>query len=152
MTLIRVATLDDVPYLAANLRQADIDELTAVGGTDVTAALICSLEASTEKWCAVDPAGNTAALFGVAPSQYPGVGMPWMIATDYINSVPKETIRQTRRYVQRMHVHYPILTQMVDYRNVTSVCWMQWLGFKIHRVVVRHGVENRPFIHFIRRV
>lgn len=151
MHTIRTATLDDVPYLAANLRQADQDEMRAVGWYNAVDALSASLDVSIERWCALDSAGNPAVLFGVAPSEYPTVGLPWMLATDYIYTIPKETLRQTRRYVQRMHEHFPILTQFVDFRNVTSVSWMQWLGFEINTVLVRYGVEKRPFIHFIRR-
>lgn len=151
MHTIRTATLDDVPYLASHLRKADIDELRAVGWTNTTDPLVESQEISIERWCALDAAGNPAVLFGVAPSGHAGIGLPWMVATDYIYSVPKETLRQTRRYVHRMHEHFTTLTQFVDFRNVTSVTWMQWLGFKINMVLPHYGVERRPFINFIRK-
>lgn len=152
MHTIRVATLADVPYVASNLRASDRDELKAAGHyPSALDALVASVERSVLRWCALDSAGNPAVLFGCAQDpRAPTLGIPWMLGTDYLNTVPKETLRQTRRYVHRMHEHFPSLHQMVDFRNVTSVGWMQWLGFQIVRVVPRYGVEKRPFIHFAR--
>lgn len=152
MHTIRVATLADVPYVAAHLRQADRDELSATGWfPSPVDALVASVERSVLRWCALDSAGNPAVLFGCAQDPHAEtLGVPWMLGTDYLTTVPKETLRQTRRYVHRMHEHFLSLHQMVDARNYTSVGWMQWLGFQIVRVVPRYGVEQRPFIHFVR--
>lgn len=152
MHTIRVATLADVPYVASHLRQSDRDELQATGHfPSALDALVASVERSVLRWCALDSAGNPAVLFGCAqdPSYVP-LGIPWMLGTDYLTTVPKETLRQTRRYVHRMHDHFPTLHQMVDLRNYTSVAWMLWLGFQIIRTVPRYGAEKRPFIHFVR--
>lgn len=152
MHTIRVATLADVPYVASHLREADKAELRATGWFPTPLdALVASVENSVLRWCALDSAGNPAVLFGCAQDPHAvTLGIPWMLGTDYLTTVPKETLRQTRRYVRRMHEHFLSLHQMVDARNYVSVGWMQWLGFEIVRVVPRFGAEQRPFIHFAR--
>lgn len=152
MHTIRVATLADVPYVAAHLRQADRDEIQAVGWMpNPVDALVHSLEASVHRWCALDPTGNPVVLFGCAA--YPhvdGVGCPWLLGTDYLERAPIETLRQARRYLVTMHKSFPSLHQFVDARNTIALGWMEWLGFKMERVLPRWGVEKRPFIHYSR--
>ena len=150
MPIVRTATAADARYVAENLRQADRDELKAVGWDDPTAALEASIEASTMRVCILDNAGNPAVLGGCAPSPDADVGIPWMMSTEAIHDFPTEFLRISKRSVLKMHDQFPILTQMVDVRNHTSVGWMQWLGFQIRMVVPRYGVERRPFIHFVR--
>jgi hypothetical protein len=151
---IRDSIRTDVAYLAPRLREDDVNELRACGWDDPVAALDLSLDLSASAWTVLDNAGNPCMMFGVghSPDEEPTTGIPWMLATNYINTVPTEFLRRSRKYIRQMHAKFPLLTQVVDARNAASVHWMLWLGFACLRVIPRHGPERRPFIHFIKEI
>ncbi|MDP2876863.1 MAG: hypothetical protein Q8O00_11810 [Holophaga sp.] len=86
----------------------------------------------------------TLAIFGVAPSPMPGTGVPWMLSASEFFDHPRALARYSREFVGRMLERYDVLTNWVDIRNVVSVRWLGWCGFKIMETVP-FGPHGLPF-------
>lgn len=141
---------DALLYISENLRQADRDEMQAVGVGDPADALVASVEASTLSFLIVDRSGLPIAVFGVAPHGAPGLGIVWLMGTGGVLSEGLSVARQTRRYVEEMQELYPVLWNFVDDRNEVSIRWLQWAGFKIVDAHPAYGPERRLFYEFTR--
>lgn len=147
---IRVATAEDAQHIAKNLRKCDLREAQATVGDDVEGAMLASFEASTLCWCASVGEGAPFIIFGVAPSDVPGMGIPWMLATDGLKPHTREFLRATRWYVHLMHSAYPILYNFVDKRNAATKRWLKWAGFTLGADVPEFGSAKVPFTLFYR--
>lgn len=94
-------------------------------------------------------------IFGLARYEgYPLVGCPWFVCSEAMFKDKQDTIqflREGKKYVQKMHQAFPILTNMVDIHNTQAHRWLKWLGFEFHRTIP-YGPFNHPFIQFIRCV
>lgn len=153
-TIIVPATPDLVPRVAWTMRQADVDELAATGETNLEAVLLRSLEVSDGdmRWSCLDlddraPLG----VFGCAPL-IPGRttwGVAWLLTTTRIERHQRDVWEHSKRFVQRMHTRYDILTNYVDDRNVVSRRWLERLGF-FPTIPVYIGEERVPFTQYVR--
>lgn len=145
---IREATADDIPALAAGMRQADRDEVEASHGwTDPAFALAESLAFSTRAWTGLIDE-EPVCMFGVGPlSILGGRGSPWMLGTDALARRPRTFLRRCRPCVEAMLSVYPWLENYVDDRNVLSKKWLAWLGFTLAAgtVTMRSGAQFRHF-------
>lgn len=147
---IRTASALDVMNIIPLIRQSDINEIYASDGVDVKEAILDGCTSSINTYVAVR--GETLiAIFGVSP--YPSdplVGIPWMLATDEMEKHSKDLLRISPEYIEKMHDHFPILTNMVDVRNEKSIRWLTWCGFTFPKRIEKYGYEQRPFLQFIR--
>lgn len=53
-------------------------------------------------------------------------------------------------WVERMNKQFPLLINYVDHRNVTSILWLQALGFTFIELVPNYGHGKLPFWKFMR--
>lgn len=137
----------DLETLAANMRQADRDEIAAAGIPDPLAALQSSAACSTECLTALFD-GEVACVFGVGPiSILLGIGAPWMLGSDQITRHPGAFITHARPYILRMLQAYPHLFNFVDARNSKAIRWLKRVGFTLHDPVP-HGPLGMPFHPF----
>ena len=155
MTTIAIipAQASHIPLIAAHMRAADVTECHALGHAPAE-ALEGSLSASTMAWTGlVDDL--PVAMFGVAtPSLLDtSTGIPWMLGTNAVDRHAQAILRRNKAYVARMSAAFPRMENYVDARNVTSIKWLNWLGFTIEPVVP-HGPYGLPFhkFHMRRRV
>lgn len=141
------ATVDHARALAPRMRAADRDEVWASGGFGPLAALERSLALSPLAWTGtVD--GVPACMFGAASaSLLGGEGVPWLLGSDLIERHQRAFLRRNREYVRQMQAAFPVLRNMVDARNMTSIRWLRWLGFTIGPAV-RWGTAGLPFHPF----
>lgn len=120
--------LTDIGYC---LRDADVQEIKAMGGGNPVKALTRSANASEMAWVALWDGVPTVA-FGVARESWlPNVGNPWMLATDGILAMKTTFVRGSIEFVELMHKPFDILRNYVDVRNKVSVQWLKWLGFTL---------------------
>lgn len=141
---IRTATAQDAAYLAPRLREQDVQELWRVGHRDFLDVLLTSIAASDEAYtilAELEPVG----VFGVAPATEPGVGIPWMLASDGLLSVRKDFVRYGFQIVEDFNSRYPLLTNVVWRGNSVSRRWLAYVGFE---EVEPFGAE---FIRFERK-
>lgn len=120
------------------LRDSDVLEIAATSGADPADVLELSVGVSDWWFALVDPEDGLVAVFGVAPSRLggplPGVGCPWMLASDAFYKHKHGVCRLARKLIKRMHSTYPILFQFVDARHVAAIEWVTWLGFTVVNV------------------
>lgn len=133
-------------FIAANIRQADKDELWASHHFTPEQGILVARGMSLVSY-AVSIDGCMFMAFGVAPLGYRRGVSPWMLATDDIHRFPITFYRHTRNEVARMFEAYQYLENHVDSRNVLSIRWLKWCGFKMHPAEP-FGVEQLPFHRF----
>lgn len=144
-----VATEDwHIAALVADMREADIDEVTASVGGDLGRIVRASVDASVGPRTALID-GEVACIFGVAPlgGMLGSTGAPWMLGTRLLDRHPGALMRHCRRYVAEMLALYPRLINFVDARNVRSIRWLKRLGFTFHPAAP-YGVAGLPFHRF----
>jgi len=142
----KIAELHEVVQVAANLRRADVVELSLVNPeVDIELVLINSWRVSTKAWSIIHE-GNPIGIFGVAPISN-GWGSPWMLATPDILKISKEFIKHCPHYVGEMHNEYPNLINYVHSENYVSKRWLRHLGFTLMPAVkVSEEVYFNPFV------
>jgi hypothetical protein len=142
------ATLEHAEALAPRLRQADRDEIKAAAGESADIALTMSVAGSIMAWAwLVD--GEPVAIFGVAASPHKAMtGIPWFLAAPEFETQKVYFLRNCGVYIDEMHDYFPILENVVDCRNTTSIQWLAWAGFAMCEVYPFYGVQRMPFIRF----
>jgi hypothetical protein len=145
---MRAITRADVLALAECMRFLDRQELEASHGGDLVVAVQHAVDVSTSSWAmCVD--GVMVMLGGVAPlSLLGGIGSPWMLGTEGLNSVPGALTRIGVEYLRIVQDSYPILINYVDARNTKSIRWLRRLGFKVADDPIPYGPQKLPFYQF----
>jgi uncharacterized membrane protein YgcG len=128
--------------IVPHLRRADVDEIRAATGLTPAVAVAFSIAAS-RAWSVLMNDKPTA-LFGVSPTERPGVGVVWLVATDEIDRYPLRFYRVSRRLFPSLCGGYSELFNWVDARNVRSLRWLGWLGFEVEAAAA-WGAEGRLF-------
>jgi hypothetical protein len=134
-------------HIAMNLRPCDLDEIEAMGATTPGEALRVSLALSSHAYAVIGEDGQPCAMFGAAPHALPGVGIVWMLGTDGILKNSFGIARATRRYFDTLNATYIVLWNYIDARNVVSLRWLRWGGFKLLKDV---SFGDHPFHIFAR--
>lgn len=145
----RDAVPADAEQIAANLRENDRHEVLAVY-ENVAHGIREAIQASAicHTLCRRDGRYQPMIVLGCAtdPSR-PGVGIPWLLATNEVVKYPGALTRVGRHYVRLFQERWPVLMNYVDERNAVSVAWLQRLGFAVHEPIVfgRNGECFHPF-------
>lgn len=129
--------------VAEDMRECDRQEVRATSGDSPGVALLRSMKGSVWSYACLDKDWVPFAIFGLSDLM-PGVGCPWMLATDRLAANSRWFLRATISVVASMHERHPLLVNYVDARNTASIRWLEWAGFKIHPAMP-YGVEGLPF-------
>ena len=149
MNRIIPASVTHVEVIAEKMRLRDVAEIEASSGLSPEDSLGASLMSSDAAWTAVDSKGKPFAMFGVTPwAIMPDTGAPWLLATDDWNKHTRYVLANTKPYVHQMQQLFPVLINYVDVRNVDSLRWLMWAGFKFTACEPHFGIERRPFLRF----
>lgn len=145
---IRLATDEDVEYIAANLRQQDKDEVLAAAGLSPRLALKYTVNVSRDSYVGtVD--GRPVALFGVSEgTALTPAAIPWLVGTPELEKHARRFARSSRENLRELVIRdHKLLENYVDARNTYAVRWLRWLGFTVHEAKP-FGVERLPFHRF----
>jgi hypothetical protein len=145
---VRPSVIEDVAYLAENIREEDRQEIWHSHRKTPLEAFQSGFEISDEPLTVVW-GDKPVAMFGVCGEN--GVGVPWMLATDDLKRIRKSFLRECRSYVQRMHEKYPVLINAVWVKNTVHILWLKWLGFDFD-APIELGPDNEMFIRFYKEV
>jgi hypothetical protein len=144
---VRELRPSDVFAVIADLRPADVDEVSALVGADnVMGAVETSIDSSSLAWTLTDD-GLPIAVFGVAPTEDPRVGVPWMVGTPGVVRRQRAFMRLCKDYIPRMLALFPVLVNVVDARNERAIAWLRHVGFVFGPPALA-GVEHRLFYPF----
>ena len=141
----------DIDHIASNMRQADLDEIQAVGTPDPHEALTKGYKDSKPYCYSGISRGVPVAMFGVVPFEdEPKFGSIWLLGTDHISDdIPIGFLRWSKKFFPTVMEPYDMVCNVVDKRNEVHIKWIKWLGFSFIREIV-HGPEKRPFYEFVR--
>jgi hypothetical protein len=92
-------------------------------------------------------------MFGVVPmngNDFPRLGSVWLLGTPDINDHVTQFLRESRKRLDEVCQGYNIVGNFIDERNELHISWLRWLGFKLIKRHAEHGVEQRPFIEFVK--
>lgn len=129
------------------MRKADQEEMRAYG-LNPEESIQISVDSAIEAWTGM--VNNTPiCIFGVSPTETPGVGKPWMMGTDLLDKFALIFLRRCDKQIERMHELFPALVNWVAASNECAIKWLDWLGFEFHEWSEIGGME---FIRFSREV
>lgn len=141
---IVAGTLAHVHQILDNLRPADVVELTVSSQDPAAAVLEGWHQSNYRRVFVVD--GEPVVVYGVCPSPFADdEGVPWMVATPAIESVPRGFLLASRSEIDRMRAGYAELRNATHQDNHTSIRWLRWLGFRISDQPVGPGGVMRMF-------
>jgi hypothetical protein len=144
---VRKCKPGDTEIVAEYMRQDDIAEVSASSGLSPLEALTLSVKYSTLAW-SIHINDEPVGMFGVsATSSLADDGSPWLLGTDRILEIYRPFLKQSRAYVQQMLDRHSFLVNYVDERNLVSVRWLKWCGFKLDDPAP-YGVTGAPFHRF----
>ena len=145
---VRPARLEDVPILADNLREADVEEIKASSGSDPRDALYRGLR-DGKAYVACLPNGIPVTMYGVVP-MVPQVGGIWMVASKQFHLVHRQFLRECKGALEDISRDYRLVYNFTDARNHVHHRWIKWMGFSIIKRHETFGHEGRPFLEFVK--
>jgi len=141
----------DAESIGPRLREADRQECLAASGLSGTDALLQSVAVSEILCTIVGDDGCPAGLFGASPIDDLAAAV-WLLGTDALVRPPlgRQFLRESRGYLDRLHAYRPLLCNCVDERNTLHIRWLTWAGCTFINRHPHYGVEQRPFLEFVR--
>ena len=138
---------EHIPYIAANIREADEQEIWDMSLMKPKEALEQSLKISCLCWTGLVN-GTPVCMFGVAEASVLfKVGRPWLIGTNDIDKCATVFLRKNKRIVKTMLDCFDRLENYVEETNTRSIEWLKWLGFEFGDPVPM-GIFKKNFIKF----
>lgn len=129
------------------MRSSDREEILASHGLCPVQGLLQSVACSTHLRSFVYRGDAFAILGAGAESAYAETGYPWLLGTPAIETHQRWFLRQTKLQIAAMLRRHIFLENWVDARNITSIKWLEWLGFTLHDPQP-YGLAGMPFRHF----
>lgn len=136
---VRISKAEDVSLLVDNLRQDDVDELTAGGSTPLV-SLMNGYLFSDECYSAFVN-DQIIGMFGVCYN----TNSIWFLGSDLSASVKREWIRTASYYIRHFLEIKPVLTNTVSTNNKVHIKWLKRMGAKFS---VPYEYNNHLFQDF----
>lgn len=140
-------TKEAIEIIAADMRQADIDEIWA-------SHHYTPVEALMEGWkdsylsAIVTIEDEPCVMLGlVIHDILSGSGVPWLLGTENVLKHKREFVRQVPAVIDMMLDICPKLTNFVHVENRASVRWLKRIGFILDDPLP-YGCENELFHRF----
>ena len=144
------ATEKHIPAIAANVREADREELRAAWCMTPLDSMFHGLAHSAKAWTGLID-GEPVCMFGCVPGSILGnVGRPWMVGTRLLDDHALVFLRRCKRSgcLGEMRERFDVLSNFVDVRNTRAIEWLIWLGFEVWIDPVMIGPYKMPFLRF----
>jgi hypothetical protein len=138
-------TAADVAPIAAWARKADREEMQACAGAGVEQCLQLGLEHSLRAWV-IESGGLPLAACGDTMAAI-GIGVPWMVTTNHIDSNRRGFMRASKAVMLEMLQRHQVMANYVDARNAAAIRWLEWLGATVDDPAP-YGVAGLPFRKF----
>lgn len=124
--------LDELPAIAAIVRQGDLDEIEGALQTPIAQALTDGIEGS-RKVSKIVCDGKVLAVFGDADcDEVAGLGIPWLISTVHVGAYRRAFLQVCKPEVDEMLTRHQALLNYVARNNGVAIRWLKWLGFEFH--------------------
>lgn len=146
----RQATLEDIEFVAENMRPLDVEEAGAFGLPPLQALLLGYHHSDVCK-ALIAPDGTVCAILGISPSeQYRNWGAIWLLGTSKIEEVPKTFVRHSKEVLKEVvnETSYEAFYNYTYAPNTVHHKWLKWCGFTFLRKVELPPF-NKEFYEFI---
>ena len=92
-------------------------------------------------------------IWGVAPMEKSEgftlpMGSPWFLGTNTMEETKMVIAKRSRFYIDEFFKTYDFLLNYVHEENVTSIKWLEWMGFSLTRPEP-YGPYQAPFRMFV---
>lgn len=142
------ATLEHIPLIAGNVRDADRVEIWAASMSKPERVLRNGLRYSDFAVTGMAD-GEAVCMFGIVQESLVGnVGVPWMVGTKKLDEVALTFLRRCKAPLREAMNRYDRLVNFVDARNTRTIKWLEWIGFKVEKEAKPYGFLNLPFHRF----
>lgn len=142
--IITTSVLEDVKELTPNLRQADINEVTALGSEPYKSLLKGFI--FSDKCFSAKLQNKTIGMFGVSSYNMPkGFGVIWFLGSDECTKHPVTFVKQGIKYINKYLLKYDILLNIVDSRNTSHIKWLKAIGMTVTNPT---NINNIKFYQF----
>jgi hypothetical protein len=127
--LCRDATLADLEYIAANLREADAREIQAGTALPPLQALLLGFENDTATK-AIEVNGEVVCVVGYTDKTFPKekVRYPWMMATDALDKHRLTLVRTFKKTIKEWKADGWVITNKVYSKNTAHVDLLKSCG------------------------
>jgi len=145
---LRKASLQDLRYVADNMREVDKLEALYQTGQEPQQALQFTYMCSKVNMAIADDNDQPIGLCGVVHG-----GVIWMVGTDKLFENKKykiQLIRKGREWVESLLKSYDILYNFVYAENDSAIKWLRSLGFTFINYHEKYGIQGKPFYEFLR--
>lgn len=145
MIRIERATERHARKLAATMRQADAEELMALGFGSPLEGIEESIRASVAAWAAFH-GKHLLAIFGYSGDSI-GMTVPWLLTSRNVDEHKIAFARASRMTVELMKAEVGRMENWVDARHSVCISWLQWLGFEVYapQPIPPYGAMFRRF-------
>lgn len=141
-------TVEMVEAIAADMRQADVDEVWASNHHTPIESLMKGWDQSDYVSVAVNDKDEPLVMFGLVKRDVlSGYGIIWLLGTNNAMNHRREFLTKTPVIIDQMMTICPRLCNMVHDKNKESIRWLKWLGFTIDDPVP-HGPHGELFHRF----
>lgn len=135
---IKKTDLDDINFVAENIRVEDLREVEAYGRTPRQSMMMASCDLMYTIMNPEIPVG----IFGLYRHGY-----IWMLATPRIQEIKTTFLRASRPFFAALDEELPLMFTYSDDRNEEHHRWLKWNYFS---PIGKIFVSGHPFTHFIR--
>lgn len=143
------ATIEHAQAIAPVVRQADIDEVWASSLSTPLRAMTSGIKYSKESFTGF-VGDKPVCMWGVVQESLVGnIGVPWMIATEYLEKFDRVFIRHCKAQALEIFNRYDTLINHVDARNKKAIRWLKWIGFTVETEAKPYGIKQLPFHKFV---
>jgi|GEM_PF-1433939 hypothetical protein len=136
-----IPTLDDVDFVAANLRESDRRDLEGLHPEMSIREIIMNDVEYSMLVYGLYRDSRVQAVFGVIPI-VSGVGSPWVVGSAEVEKDPLPFARASKRLLNMLQRTFPLLDTWVCARNKKSLIWHKWCGFEFEQQTVRMGRDD----------
>jgi hypothetical protein len=143
MDYVRPTVVEDIQYVADNMRVEDVREVEATGFSPID-ALNLGFNRSDICLTMVGKEGTPAGLLGVAPSPMKYCGLIWLLGTPGIVSNTHAFLKHSKPVLTQLydHTQYELLYNFTHSANKLHHRWLKWLGFRaINSIMVEPSHE-----------
>lgn len=126
------ATLEDVLYVAHNLRSSDREECNAHTLEEACKTLQEAFEQSSHAWAIKNIEGYPVGILGLVPApSLDRTGIPWLLCTEEADAMPKAFAQYSQHWLDICHALYPNLFNVVPSTSTKTLAWLKHLGFTL---------------------
>ena len=147
------ATNEHCKFIAENMRQQDLREITASIPLTAIEIVEVSIKASKEpKTLLLD--GDPAVVGGIGSISFadPRHGVPWLLSTAAVQKHPLVFIKQIKRYFNTQRHLYDLLENYVHEDNDVSIRFIRAMGYELEDKAKPFGWKRENFYRFYKNV